>query len=71
MKVVFMGTPDFANLCLDALIRADVEVVTSQPNRPKGRGPKSDPHTGRCCRCKCGYPSLSMHARYQESLSTA
>lgn len=39
MKIVFMGTPDFAVPCLEKLIKADyhiVEVVT-QPDRPKGR----------------------------------
>jgi methionyl-tRNA formyltransferase len=40
MRVVFMGTPDFAVPCLDALLAAghDVVRVISQPDRPKGRG---------------------------------
>lgn len=40
MKIVFMGTPDFAVPCLDALLKADYEVaaVFSQPDKPKGRG---------------------------------
>lgn len=40
MRVVFMGTPDFAVGTLDALIEAgyDVAAVVTQPDRPKGRG---------------------------------
>lgn len=42
MKMVFMGTPDFAVTCLDAVIAAGHEVaaVITQPDRPKGRGNK-------------------------------
>ena len=40
MRVVFMGTPDFAVGTLEALIEAghDVAAVVTQPDRPKGRG---------------------------------
>ena len=40
MKIVFMGTPDFAVPSLNALVRAGYEVVGvfCQPDRPKGRG---------------------------------
>lgn len=40
MRVVFMGTPDFAVQSLNALITAGHEVaaVITQPDRPKGRG---------------------------------
>ncbi|MCR5208136.1 MAG: methionyl-tRNA formyltransferase [Eubacterium sp.] len=39
MRIVFMGTPDFAVPCLDALISAGHEVVGvfSQPDKPVGR----------------------------------
>lgn len=42
MKVVFMGTPDFAVPCLQALIDNKYEVVgvVTQPDRAKGRGKK-------------------------------
>ncbi len=42
MRLVFMGTPDFAVPALDALIAAGQEVVCvySQPPRPAGRGHK-------------------------------
>ncbi len=40
MKIVFMGTPDFAVPPLEALIDAghDITAVVTQPDRPKGRG---------------------------------
>ena len=40
MKLVFMGTPDFAVVTLKALIAAghDIACVYSQPPRPAGRG---------------------------------
>lgn len=41
MKIVFMGTPDFAVPSLEGLIkRYDVKAVFTQPDRPKGRGKK-------------------------------
>jgi methionyl-tRNA formyltransferase len=40
MRIVFMGTPEFAVPSLEALLRSDDQVVgvVSQPDRPKGRG---------------------------------
>lgn len=40
MKIVFMGTPDFAVGALEALIVAGHEItaVVTQPDKPKGRG---------------------------------
>ena len=40
MRVIFMGTPDFAVPTLDALVAAghQVVLVVSQPDRPAGRG---------------------------------
>ena len=42
MKIVFMGTPDFASCALEALIAAGHEItaVYTQPDKPKGRGHK-------------------------------
>ena len=42
MKVLFMGTTDYAAVCLDAVIKAGHEVaaVCTQPDRPKNRGMK-------------------------------
>ena len=40
MKIVFMGTPDFAVPTLEALYqsRHEVAAVVTQPDKPKGRG---------------------------------
>lgn len=40
MRLVFMGTPDFAVASLEALLQSDDSVVgvVTQPDRPKGRG---------------------------------
>lgn len=40
MKVIFMGTPDFAVGTLEAIVKAGHEVVlaVTQPDKPKGRG---------------------------------
>ncbi|KYZ77209.1 methionyl-tRNA formyltransferase [Anaerosporomusa subterranea] len=45
LRVVFMGTPDFAVPCLNAIVNAGHEVaaVVTQPDRPKGRGKKMCP----------------------------
>lgn len=42
MKIVFMGTPEFAIPCLEKLISSDENVigVFTQPDKPKGRGYK-------------------------------
>ena len=42
MRIVFMGTPEFAVPSLEALIRSEDAVVGvfTQPDRPKGRGGK-------------------------------
>jgi methionyl-tRNA formyltransferase len=40
MRLLFIGTPDFASASLEALLRSDNSVVgvVTQPDRPKGRG---------------------------------
>lgn len=42
MRVVFMGTPDIASVCLKKILADGFEVVGvyTQPDRPKGRGMK-------------------------------
>lgn len=42
LRVIFMGTPDFAVPCLDILVDAGYNIiaVVTQPDRPKGRGQK-------------------------------
>ncbi len=45
MRIIFMGTPDFAAPVLEALVTAghDIAAVYSQPPRPAGRGKKERP----------------------------
>lgn len=45
MKILFMGTPDFAVPCLNALIEKNYNIcgVVTQPDKPKGRGHKLTP----------------------------
>lgn len=45
MKIVFMGTPEFALPALERLLdsRHEVVLVVTQPDRPKGRGQKVAP----------------------------
>lgn len=40
MKIIFMGTPDFAVGTLESLIEAghEIPLVVTQPDKPKGRG---------------------------------
>ena len=42
MKVIFMGTPDFAKASLEALYNNNFEIlaVVTNPDKPKGRGMK-------------------------------
>lgn len=45
MKIVFMGTPDFAAGALQAIVEAghEVKAVVTQPDKPKGRGKELQP----------------------------
>jgi methionyl-tRNA formyltransferase len=45
IKVVFMGTPDFAVPCLNAVSEygCEIPLVVTQPDKPKGRGRKLAP----------------------------
>ncbi len=42
MKIIYMGTPDFAVTILEKLMDVghDIQMVFTQPDRPKGRGKK-------------------------------
>ncbi|NMA13833.1 MAG: methionyl-tRNA formyltransferase [Clostridia bacterium] len=45
MRIIFMGSPDFAVPCLEEMLKSPHEViaVVTQPDRPKGRGGKLQP----------------------------
>ncbi len=51
MKIVFMGTPDFAVPSMEAIIRAghDMEAVFTQPDKPNGRKMKLVPSPVKKC----------------------
>lgn len=51
MRIIFMGTPDFAVPCLNALVNSKHEVVGvfTQPDKPKGRGYELTPPPVKVC----------------------
>lgn len=71
MKVLFMGTPDFAVGALEALICAGHEVtaVVTQPDRPKGRGKEMQSPPVKECAVRHGIPVLQpVKIREKESV---
>ena len=58
MRIVFMGTPEFAVPPLEAMIREGYEVVGvfTQPDRPKGRGNKMTPSPVKTAALQAGIP---------------
>lgn len=60
MKVVYMGTPDFAVGALEALIEAghQVTAVVTQPDKPKGRGKEVQMSPVKACALKYNIPVL-------------
>jgi len=60
MKIIFMGTPNFAVPCLEKLIELnyDVQAVFTQADKPKGRGHKLTPPPVKECALKHGLPVM-------------
>ena len=60
MRVIFMGTPDFAVPSLDRLLSSQHEVaaVVSQPDRPSGRGQQVHPTPVKTRALEAGIPVL-------------
>ncbi len=76
MKIVFMGTPDFAVPCLEALINAGHEVaaVFTQPDKPKNRGHKMTPPPVKECAVSHDIPvyqPLSLRRSKSEDAAAA
>lgn len=75
MRVVFMGTPDFAVPALSRLHQSDHELllVVTQPDRPKGRGRKLTPPPVKIAAEKMGYeifqPESILDKKLEEKLS--
>jgi methionyl-tRNA formyltransferase len=63
LKVVFMGSPEFALPTLDSLVSAprfDVAQVVTQPDRPKGRGKRLAPTAVKAYSLRRGIPVATM-----------
>lgn len=59
MKIVFMGTPDFAVPALKALAESakhEVSLVVTQPDRPRGRSGRPAPSDVKLCAEQYGIP---------------
>lgn len=73
MRVVFMGTPDFAVGALEALIEAghQVTAVVTQPDKPKGRGKELQMTPVKVCAQKHGIPVFQpVKIREPEAVET-
>ena len=57
IKIIFMGTPDFAVPALQALHKNNnnIALVITPPDRPKGRGRKVTPPPVKTVALKLGY----------------
>ena len=78
MKVIFAGTPEFADVALRALLQAGYEVplVLTQPDRPAGRGMKLQASPVKQTALQHGIPvaqphSLRLDGKYPEEAATA
>lgn len=60
MKIIFMGTPDFAAGTLEALIAAghDIAAVVTQPDKAKGRSKEPVPSPVKVCALEHNIPVL-------------
>ncbi|MCA9561578.1 MAG: methionyl-tRNA formyltransferase, partial [Myxococcales bacterium] len=72
LRVVFMGTPDFAVPGLEALVEAGCQVVgvVSQPDRPKGRGRKVQRTPVAACADRHGLPVFQWPRLNDTSFAT-
>ena len=63
MRILFMGTPDFAAASLKAMTDAGLDVVgvVSQPDRPKGRGHKLVPTDVKAAALEAGIENIYLN----------
>ncbi len=63
MKVIFLGTPDFAKVCLDVLIHSKHKVVAvvCQEDKPSGRGNKLKAPPTKILAQEYGIPVYQFH----------
>lgn len=69
MKIIFMGTPDFAIPSLAMLTASDNTIlgVITQPDRPKGRGKKPQPSPVKTLALQHGLPLLQPEKVKEEN----
>ena len=72
MKILFMGTPDFAVFSLNALMEAGHEIcgVVTQPDKPKGRGYVLTPPPVKVVAEEAGIPVYQPTTLRDESFAT-
>ncbi len=73
MRIVFMGTPDFAVSALRAILHAGHEVaaVVTQPDKPKGRGREIQMSPVKTCALEHGVPVFQpVKIREPEAVAT-
>lgn len=58
MKIIFMGTPDFAASALEKIVKAghEITLVVTQPDKPKGRSGELQVSDVKACALKHGFP---------------
>ncbi len=78
MRVIFAGTPEFARVALERLLKAgfDVPLVLTQPDRPAGRGMKLQASPVKQCALEHGISmvqplSLRLDGKYPEDAAAA
>ncbi|HEY5924472.1 MAG TPA: methionyl-tRNA formyltransferase [Kofleriaceae bacterium] len=72
MRVVFMGSPEFAVPCLRALAGAhDVALVVSQPDKPAGRGSQLTPPAVKVAADELALPTLQPKSARSGQLEAA
>lgn len=78
MRVIFAGTPEFARVALERLLKAgfDVPLVLTQPDRPAGRGMKLQASPVKQCALEHGIAvaqplSLRLDGKYPEDAAAA
>ncbi|MBN9478512.1 MAG: methionyl-tRNA formyltransferase [Bordetella sp. SCN 67-23] len=78
MHLVFAGTPEFAKVALQALVKAGhtIALVLTQPDRPAGRGLKLTPSPVKTAALEVGAPvlqprSLRLDGKYPDEAAQA
>ncbi len=73
MRIVFMGTPDFAVGALEAILQAghQVAAVVTQPDKPKGRGKEIQVPPVKACAMAHGIPVFQpVKVKEKEAVET-